>query len=258
MKAADSAEWLRRNLDGIEAWLRLIASSSPDAELIERDGVTALLNRAAPERSVFNSVVARRAEALTGNRDELARIYAEKGCAWTVWIPEGDRDAAALLAAAGHTLDAEPRAMGMDLAAVEAPDFGDFEWTTAGSTELMCSINDRAYGYDDGTWLRGMGTGDVGRTYFATFDGQSLSTATAVDADGDCLITCVATVPESRGQGLAGRLIQRALVDARERGCTTTTLQATKAGAPVYERIGYRDFGVLQMWELRPRELAGA
>jgi hypothetical protein len=31
----------------------------------------------------------------------------------------------------------------------------------------------------------------------------------------------------------------------------TSTLQATKMGFPVYERIGYRDIGELQMWELR-------
>ena len=37
--------------------------------------------------------------------------------------------------------------------------------------------------------------------------------------------------------------------DGVDRGCTTTTLIATRAGAPVYERLGYRDVGHLQMWE---------
>ena len=35
----------------------------------------------------------------------------------------------------------------------------------------------------------------------------------------------VGTIPEARGRGLASRLLRLALVDARERGCTTTTLQ---------------------------------
>jgi hypothetical protein len=43
----------------------------------------------------------------------------------------------------------------------------------------------------------------------------------------------------------------RALADARERGRLTTTLVATKLGRPVYERVGYRDFGAIQMWERR-------
>jgi GNAT superfamily N-acetyltransferase len=77
-----------------------------------------------------------------------------------------------------------------------------------------------------------------------------------VEVGDDCLIACVATVSEARGKGLASRLILQALVDARERGCTTTTLQASRAGAPVYERLGYRDYGALQMWEHRPPELA--
>ncbi len=43
----------------------------------------------------------------------------------------------------------------------------------------------------------------------------------------------------------------KALADARAEGCETTTLQATKLGSPVYRRLGYEDFGALQMWEHR-------
>jgi GNAT superfamily N-acetyltransferase len=250
------ASWLQRNLDGIEAWLRLIARSSESAELIEREGITAVVNPDCPERSIFNSVVSRVPGALAGHRDDLGRIYAEAGCAWTTWLPEGDRSAAETLRAAGHRLDGEPLAMGMALSDVQAPDLAGIEWEAGGSTELMCSINDRAYGWPEGTWLRGMGSGDVGRVYSASIDGRPASTAAAVEVGDDCLIACVATVSEARGKGLASRLILQALVDARERGCTTTTLQASRAGAPVYERLGYRDYGALQMWEHRPPELA--
>jgi hypothetical protein len=45
--------------------------------------------------------------------------------------------------------------------------------------------------------------------------------------------------------------MRRALWDAAGRGCETSTLQATKLGRPVYERVGYEDFGALQMWEYR-------
>ena len=37
----------------------------------------------------------------------------------------------------------------------------------------------------------------------------------------------------------------------KARGCEVSTLQATKAGRPVYERLGYRSFGEIQMWERR-------
>jgi hypothetical protein len=45
--------------------------------------------------------------------------------------------------------------------------------------------------------------------------------------------------------------MRQALLDARERGCTTTSLQATAMGRPVYRRLGYRELGVIEMWERR-------
>lgn len=71
------------------------------------------------------------------------------------------------------------------------------------------------------------------------------------DFEGDCGIWWVATVPEARGRGLSRDLLRVVLAEARERGLETSTLQATKLGRPVYERVGYRDLGALQMWELR-------
>ena len=64
-------------------------------------------------------------------------------------------------------------------------------------------------------------------------------------------IWSVATAPEARGRGLSTALMRQALSDAAARGCETSTLQATKLGRPVYERVGYQDFGALQMWECR-------
>ena len=50
---------------------------------------------------------------------------------------------------------------------------------------------------------------------------------------------------------VASRLLAHALRQAQADGLETTTLQASKLGAPVYERLGYRDFGAAQMWERR-------
>lgn len=72
-----------------------------------------------------------------------------------------------------------------------------------------------------------------------------------LDHGGDAEVNFVATVPEARGRGLAGSLMTLALDDARERGRVTTTLVATKLGRPVYERMGYRPLGTVEMWEHR-------
>jgi hypothetical protein len=45
--------------------------------------------------------------------------------------------------------------------------------------------------------------------------------------------------------------MRRALADGRARGNEVSTLQATKLGRPVYERLGYRSFGTIEMWERR-------
>jgi hypothetical protein len=51
--------------------------------------------------------------------------------------------------------------------------------------------------------------------------------------------------------------MRRALADARERGCDVSTLEATVMGRPVYERLGYRTLGALEMGERRRAAPAG-
>jgi GNAT superfamily N-acetyltransferase len=76
--------------------------------------------------------------------------------------------------------------------------------------------------------------------------------ASVVHDDGDnCEFWIAATIPEAQGRGLLSGLLHRALLDARDRGCTTSTTQATKMGEPVYARLGYRKFGTIEMWERR-------
>ena len=69
--------------------------------------------------------------------------------------------------------------------------------------------------------------------------------------NGDCGVTLVGTAPEARGRGLATAAMRLALAEAAADGCTTTTLQATAAGRPIYARMGYRDFGTMNLWEKR-------
>ena len=89
------------------------------------------------------------------------------------------------------------------------------------------------------------------RTYFGSIGGETVACAGAFAHGGDCEIVFVAVLPEGRGRGVSGRLMARALADAAEQGLETTTLQATKLGYPVYVKLGYADYGELQMWERR-------
>jgi GNAT superfamily N-acetyltransferase len=69
--------------------------------------------------------------------------------------------------------------------------------------------------------------------------------------DGDVAVSAVATLPAAQGAGIATRLLAVALGEARRRGAVTTTLQASPKGRPVYAKLGYRELGVMQMWERR-------
>jgi GNAT superfamily N-acetyltransferase len=234
-------------------WYRLVGSGSEGARTLERDGVVAALVPAAAERSVVNSVVYEDPAGLRAAYDEIAAGYEEIGAKWTVWVHDGDRATAALLARAGHVLDAAPVAMALDLGAhpVERPELHD--WTASGSIADVGAINDRAYAFG-GDWfsrsLAGVPDGAL-HVYVASRDGRPAGCCVTADSGSNTEIQMVAVMPEARGVGLSGRLISHALADAMERGCRTSTLVATKLGRPVYDRLGFRPLGVLEMWERR-------
>jgi GNAT superfamily N-acetyltransferase len=235
------------------AW-RLIAESSEGGRTIDRLGLLACIVPATPGRSVFNSVIYSDPAALAESLAGLGPAYDEAGIeAWTVWVPESDSGSAGLLEAAGHRLDAAPRGMAMELAGAEQPDMAGIEWSREGDVVALARINDAAYGDPPGTFEAALGglPRDRLHLYYASVDGEVSAAMMTLDFDGDTEVAFVATTPAARGRGLATALMRQSLWDARERGCETATLQATRLGAPVYQRVGFRDLGALQMWERR-------
>jgi GNAT superfamily N-acetyltransferase len=251
----DAAAAIELQRGGLTAFVRMLAAGCESSMLFERDGVTASIVPTSPERSVLNSVVYRDPGSLSDAVDDLESAYDDAGVrAWTVWVPEPDRDAAALLRAAGHRLDASPAAMVIDLDRLEEPDSDGLDWDAAAALEDVTRINDLAYGYDLGTFgaaLTQVPTGFPLRLYQARVDGSPASVVATVDDREDCGIYLVATLKEHRGRGLARRLLHLALAEARERGLRTSSLQATKFGYPVYVRLGYEPICAIDMWERR-------
>jgi GNAT superfamily N-acetyltransferase len=228
-----------------------LARHSATGHAIELDGVRAAVVPACPQRSVVNCVVYSSAEALADQLGRLAEEYERAGVrAWTVWVPEADHRVAAFLEGAGHVLDARPAAMVRSLDGIEPPaiELDLIEPDMA----VAARVNDVAYGFP-GDFERAFQRMPPSPAYLyvARADGAPACTLLTYEEDGECGIYLVATSPEARGRGLATALMSRALIDARERGCATTSLQATARGRPVYQRLGYRDIGVVQMWERR-------
>ena len=117
----------------------------------------------------------------------------------------------------------------------------------------LARLNDDAYGMRSAfaRALVNLEAGDGLYLYGVEEDGELASGLVTFDHGDDCSVWLVATRERSRGRGLAGALLSHALADARERGRTTSTLQATDLGRPVYERLGYRSLGEIQLWEKR-------
>jgi ribosomal protein S18 acetylase RimI-like enzyme len=248
----DGASW-DRMLESMWSFFKTVPEGSHGGRCVELPGVLAGVTPAVPERSLPNSVAYRDEDALLGALDELAAIYHEAGVlAWTVWVPYFHERAKRALADAGHVLDADPEAMIGTLADIEPPREDDPEPDPRPRLEDLARVNDLAYGSGDAfERMMGAGQGDPASLYIARVGGRAAASTVSWNHGGDCSIWWVATVPEARGRGLAPGLMRRALAAGRDSGCEVTTLQATKAGQPVYEKLGYRGLGAIEMWERR-------
>jgi GNAT superfamily N-acetyltransferase len=250
---ADQSEWRDLVRAGMPPCWSLIADGS-GGSVWRRDSVSAVIVPKAPDRSIFNSVFYDDPEHLLSSLDAIASSYERAGVnAWTVWVPMGDPEVCEALEAAGHAFDGEPRYMGMALSDLVEPEGEpDFAISEREDYAEIARINEIAYGYPPGDFdAVAESPMPGGRFYFAELEGEPVTTLGVWPNGSDVVAIWVATLPEARGRGIAGRLLAHALANAREQGYETTTLQASKLGRAIYERLGYRDCGHAALWERR-------
>jgi GNAT superfamily N-acetyltransferase len=239
----------------LEAFVRLLGRSGRGSTLFQREGVLGAVMPATPDRSIMNSVIYGDAAAFAAAYPELVEAMAAAGVrAWTVWVDERDPQMLAFLEGAGHRFDGDPAAMVLDdLATLPDAEEG-LDWDAQANPVDVAEVNDLAYGYPLGTFANALAHPPADtplRLYQARVEGEPAAVLATLDVAGDCGIYFVATRKEARGRGLARRLLHLALVEAREHGCRTSTLQASRMGYPVYERLGYRHAYAFQLWEHR-------
>jgi GNAT superfamily N-acetyltransferase len=73
--------------------------------------------------------------------------------------------------------------------------------------------------------------------YVGWAEGRAVSTAATFARPAAVAVYWVATLPEYQGRGYAEALVRYALAQT---GRARTLLQASPAGYPLYERMGYR------------------
>ncbi|MBK7584774.1 MAG: GNAT family N-acetyltransferase [Myxococcales bacterium] len=252
----DDSELLRRIHECLLAEIEFWGKGSATGSVFRAPGVVAAVTPATPDRSIFNSVAPDDLGSLEACYDLLVRSYREAGVrAFTVWVPPANSALERFLEARGHVLDGRPAAMAAPMSEIEIPEPGDLEWEETRDISIVARLNDAAYGFPPPAfeaavtrWPHSPGWyGYLGRR-----EGRAVSCVLAYEsADGDCSISGVASLPDARGRGIAGRLMGRALARARERGATSTSLQASPKGKSVYAKLGYRDLGGMSLWEHR-------
>jgi GNAT superfamily N-acetyltransferase len=144
-----------------------------------------------------------------------------------------------LMAAAMDEIDIERREV--------AAEIGEGTW------EELGAINDAAYGLPAEHFapvMRRLSTEGY-RLAVARRDGRGLACTGVLVAGTIAEVVFVATLPDARRQGLAAECMRTALRAAADDGCTTTSLEATAVGEPVYTAMGYRSFGRYRMMEAR-------
>ena len=237
--------------DGFARLQLLLGGHAGKGHTLERDGLVASIVPNAPDSPTLNAAVAIDPEAAQQHLEELARRYKDANVRrWGIWL-DGDASLAAQ-ALAQHRMVVTTASPGMGAALDDLP-VEDTQKTEA-DLKTVGRVNDVAYGNYDGRLERTLTPlpNGVLKGYQASLNGSPAAVALALHHDQDAGISFVATIPKARRQGLATQVMQQALHEARQHGCTTTTLQATDAGERLYTNLGYRRLTIMQLWERRP------
>jgi ribosomal protein S18 acetylase RimI-like enzyme len=247
MQAAAGSEpcervlYKRMEANLLASW-KSYASGSAGASVQRVPGAAIGVFPTPPERAVYNNTVlardldgSRSADAVSTIEQVYAAVEIER---YAIWAHESEEASIAELERRGYHVDTSTRAMAMSLEAILVPrpqlELGPPAWHEY--LELLTIL-----GVPDGLLAR------VDASSFhvkvATMDGKSVATALAYDHLGDCGIYNVATVPHARRRGLGTALTALLVHEARDRGCTTASLQATEMSERVYTALGFGDLG---------------
>lgn len=223
----------------VASWAQY-AGGAVGAHVVDLPGIAVAVFPVPPERDVYNNALLRRDLGAVETEQALLaaeRLYAAAGVdRFAVWVHETESDALSALEARGHRFDSSTRAMacGLDeLPPRPVLDLSPPDW------EAYLGV----LGVPDGL-LRGVDTAAF-HVRIAALDGEDVATAMAYDHGGDCGIYNVVTAAHARRRGLGSAVTALLLHDARERGCTTASLQATAMAERVYAAAGFRDLGLL-------------
>jgi GNAT superfamily N-acetyltransferase len=192
-----------------------------------------------PESLVYNNALLdlvlvqdERAATVARMEEEYADAHVDR---YAAWVHEGDSAMREDLEARRYVVTESTRAMGiaLEFLEVQRPEL-DVEHAAWPDYVALLGLGEdfQAYANPDAYVVR-----------IAMLDGKPAAVGMSYDHDGDCGIYNVTTLDHARGRGIGTALTAHLLHAARDRGCTTSTLQSTPMAEGVYARLGFRDLG---------------
>jgi GNAT superfamily N-acetyltransferase len=239
MAAFSDTELYERMLASLLSSWRPIAAGSPHATVTEVPGAAIAVFPAGPERVYYNNAVLARGLGpgeVAAAADAVAEAYWEAGVErYAVWAHEADEPANAEMVGRGYRIDTTTRVMAMPLTEIAVPR-PDIELGAPDWSEYL-----RLMELPPGT-LAGVDP-EAFHVRVARLGGENVAAGLSHDRGGDCGIFNLGTLAPARRQGLGTALTALLVHDARDRGCTTASLQATEMGERIYASVGFRDLG---------------
>jgi ribosomal protein S18 acetylase RimI-like enzyme len=222
----------------VGSWERIAEGADGASVEQVRGGVVALFP-AGPERLFYNNAVLDRGLDRAGAGEAVGEILAAYEGAgidrFAVWAHESEEPAVGELENRGLHVDTTTRAMAMSLDEIAMPrpeiDLRPADWD-----EYL-----RVIELPRGT-LAGVDPAAF-HVLVGRLDGERVSAGIAYDRGSDCGIFNLGTLAHARRRGLGTALTALHLYLARERGCTTASLQSTEEAEGVYRGVGFRDLG---------------
>jgi GNAT superfamily N-acetyltransferase len=221
----------------IQSWLYL-ASGSPGAEVIETESAAIAIFVHSPDREFLNNtVLARGLDDLGPTLEAVEGAYASRGVVrYAIWVHESEATVAHEVESRGYGYDSSTRTMAMPITDLRAE-------VDTSILDLIEPMPERFWRLDGLDGFAPNLSAEGAHFYVCRLDGEDAAMLMAFDHGGDCGIYMVGTQPAARRRGLATALSAYAIEQARERGCTTTSLQSTEMAESVYARVGFRDLG---------------
>jgi GNAT superfamily N-acetyltransferase len=231
----------------VTAWLGIV-SVAPSPGIAEEDGL--LLLRSGVPVSLFNPAFVTAAPAdPAATVDKIVEHYKAHALPFVLYFrDEVAPNVAGPAEAAGLVEHFRPPLMVLDPIPGEAaqakPDNLRISTLDESNLDGYGSVLSEGFGMPRDIVEQILGTSllrvDGLTGFLGTIDGEPVGTSGLFDAHGLAGVYNVATVPAARGKGVGAALTWAAALAGAATGASVSVLQASEAGMPVYERMGYR------------------